>query len=102
MIIREADLMNINDLITKLVSYFATCTILYFLLPKLNLKSLEWISKTTKRRIITVIISIFLCGIIGGIIGDLNLKFVNIYALMPLAILIMVNYRISQLARLKI
>ena len=59
--------MNKDSLLVGLIYYFISCIILYFLLPKLKLKPLEWIAETSKRRIISFIIFIILSGLIGGL-----------------------------------
>jgi hypothetical protein len=85
----------------RIVAYATTFLVVYFLLNKLKLKSLEWLSQTTKRRVITFIVLIFLHIIITSIIDEFNIKFREIYELISLAIVIVVNAIIATSARLE-
>jgi hypothetical protein len=86
----------------EIVAYATTFLVVYLLLNKLKLKSLEWLSQTTKRRLIALIVLIFLHMIITGIIDEFNIKFGEIYKWISLSIVIAINAVISASARLKI
>lgn len=88
--------MNASNIMMKMIICFVISIILYFLSPKLNLKSLKWISETSKRRRITLVISIILGGIICGIINSIDLEFINVFSLVPISIVGAINYKISE------
>jgi hypothetical protein len=93
--------MNISDVVMKVIYYFITYLIFYFLLSKLKLKSLEWVAETSKRRIISFIICIILSGLTAEVISYINLEHLNRLTFVPLAIFISIYKRIFQLAELK-
>lgn len=90
--------MNISNIAMQLIYYFITCIILYFLLLKLNLKSLKWIAERSKRRIIVFIIGPILSGITAGIISCINSDYINTFAYVTMAIFIMITYKIRELS----
>lgn len=90
--------MNTSNIAMQLIYYFVASIILYFLLPKLNLKSLKWIAETSKRKIITWIIFIILSGVAAGTISSINSEYINAFTFVPLAIFAAISNRIRKLS----
>lgn len=93
--------MNASNIMMKMIVCVVTGIILYFLSPKLNLKSLKWITETSKRRRITFVISIILGGVICFIIDNIDLEFINVFSLVPISIVGTINHKVSEIDMLK-
>lgn len=90
-----------NIFILKIIFFMSVIGVLYFLLPKLNLKLITWIIVTPKRRRNTFIILFILSVIAGGIINMINIKFIKVLNMIPIAIFISIYTTIWKLDDLK-
>lgn len=71
---------------------------LNFLLSKLNLKSLNWIAETSKRRNMARLILLIITIILIWLIDSVNLKYERMYTMIVTLVGASIVGRISQLA----